>query len=42
MAGMNDMWHVAPKDEVGPLSDQFWANHARGCSVMKNMFLIIR
>jgi hypothetical protein len=40
--GMNDLWHLAPQDEVGPLTDQFWVNHARGCSVMKNMYLIIK
>jgi hypothetical protein len=39
---MNDMWVLEPQDDVTALSDKFWENYARGCSVVKSMFLIVR
>jgi hypothetical protein len=41
-ADMSDVWELEACDAVEPLVAAFWANHAGGCKVLKNLILIIR
>lgn len=39
---MNDVWLLDTADTVETLSSQFWGNYAKGCSLLKNLFLLVR
>lgn len=42
LAGMNDVWLFDSRDAVETLSSRFWEYHAKGDSMMKNMYLLVR